>query len=177
MGEGGDHDGSGDQREEGDAAGSSNPCHVSSGITSCSTGMDLGPDGRSSTTEIALSNLNNDNWLPLSVKEDTTEREISPPSLQPTLRPSIGPGNGINRTGSGLEPSEDHTGSGLDPVAGGGDTPCHEDEGWHPAQARCLRTGRFVNRETGCGAMGCCGIWAEMVGRDAEGVPFRVIHV
>ena len=102
------------------AGGGDTPCHVSSGITSCSTGMDLGPDGRSSTTEIALSNLNNDNWLPLSVKEDTTEREISPPSLQPTLRPSIGPGNGTNRTGSGLEPSEDHTGSGLDPVAGGG---------------------------------------------------------
>jgi hypothetical protein len=91
--------------------------------------MDLGPDGRSSTTEIAQSNLKNGNWLPLAVKEDTTEREISPPSLQPTLHPPIGPDNGTNRTGSGEEPSEDHTGSGLDPVAGGGDTPCHEDEG------------------------------------------------
>ena len=118
MGEGGDHAGSGDQREEGDAATAT-----------------LGPVGRSSTTEMALSNLQNDNWLPLSVKEDTTEREISSPSLQPSLRPPIGPGNGTNRTASGEEPSEDHTGSGLVPVAGGGDTPCHEDEDWHHAHA------------------------------------------
>ena len=36
---------------------------------------------------------------------------------------------------------------------------------------------RFVNRVTGCGATGCCGIWVEMVGRDAGGTPSRVIHV
>jgi hypothetical protein len=41
--------------------------------------MDLGPDGCSTTTEIARSNFNNINWLPLSVMEDTTERDISPP--------------------------------------------------------------------------------------------------
>ena len=171
-----DHTGSGLDPE---AGGGDTPGHVPSGI-SRSTGMDLGPDGCSSTTEIALSNFNNVKyWLPLSVMEDTTEREISPPSLQPLRRPPIGLGTGTtrNRTGSGGETSEDHTGSGLDPEAGGVDTPHQDDVDGHAAHARCLRTGRFVNRVTGCGVIGCCGIRGETVGRDAGGIPFRVIHV
>ena len=93
-----DHTGSGLDPE---AGGGDTPGHVPSGI-SRSTGMDLGPDGCSSTTEIALSNFNNVKyWLPLSVMEDTTEREIAPPSLQPLWRPPVGPGKGTNRTGSG----------------------------------------------------------------------------
>jgi hypothetical protein len=72
--------------------------------------------------------------------------------------PPIGPGNGTNRTGSGGATSEDHTGSGLDPEAGGVDTPCQDDVEWRAAHACCPRTGRFVNRVTGCGAIGCCGI-------------------
>ena len=171
-----DHTGSGLDPE---AGGGDTPGHVPSGI-SRSTGMDLGPDGCSSTTEIALSNFNNVKyWLPLSVMEDTTEREISPPSLQPLRRPPIGLGNGTtrNRTGSGGETSEDHTGSGLDPEAGGVDTPHQDDVDGRAAHARCLRTGRFVNRVTGCGVIGCCGIRGETVGRDAGGIPFRVIHV
>ena len=143
-----DHTGSGLDPE---AGGGDTPGHVPSGI-SRSTGMDLGPDGCSSTTEIALSNFNNVKyWLPLSVMDDTTEREIAPPSLQPLWRPPVGPGKGTNRTGSGGETSEDHTGSGLDPEAGGVDTPHQDDVDGHAAHARCLRTGRFVNCVTGCG--------------------------